>query len=191
MDYGRLSLVLWFSLSPLLFSYAQEISQYDRFQLAEGELYWQNSYPCDGDADSIRHMVEQMVQSRTFTYDVVRGKEGYRGKLKHYGVHPKQYGRTYLNTPKMYWDGEWSGQFHIEIGDGYYSVTVFDLHYKSETQSVGHYTPEKIRSGSYIDDVTTNNRQSFLKSEFPNLSLMSVSIKDNFDYAYVVPPVNK
>lgn len=81
----------------------------------------------------------------------------------------------------MYWDGEWSGKFVVEIGDGYYSVTVYDLHHKTKTQSVGHYKPEKIRTGQYVDDVTVHNRQALLKSEFINLSLMSLSLKDNFD----------
>ena len=69
----------------------------------------------------------------------------------------------------------------VEVGDGHYFVTVYALQYKSETQSVGHYKPEKIRTGPYIDAVTTNKKLSFLKSEFLNLSLMSLSLKDNFD----------
>jgi hypothetical protein len=165
-------------------SQGQELSQYDRFQLDGGELYWQNDYAYDGNADSMRLEVEQMLKSRAFTFQVIRSQEGFSGKINHYQVNPKQYGRTYLNTPKMYWDGEWSGQFVVELGEGHYTVMVYALRFKSETQSVGHYKPEKIRTGPYIDVVTTNNRQSLLRSEFPNLSLMSVSLKDNFDLKY-------
>jgi hypothetical protein len=161
--------------------HAQDLSQYDRFHLDEGELYWQYNYDCEGDTDSVRQSVEQMLKSKAFTFDVIRSKNEYSGKLNHYTVYPKRYGRTYLNTPKMYWDGEWSGNFVVEVGQGYYTVTVYALRYKSETQSVGHYKPEKIRTGKYIDDVTSDNKQNFLKSEFLNLSLMSLSLKDNFD----------
>lgn len=174
-----------------LVCYSQDISQYDRFQLQEGELYWRYNFEYPGKVDSIRKAVEQMLQARSFTFDVKRGKEGYSGKLNHYHVHPKQYGRTYSNTPKMYWDGEWSGMFFIEIHEGSYSVIIYDLQFKTETQAVGHYKPQKIRAGSYVDAVTNNNKRNFLKSEFLNMTLMSVSLKDNFDLQYVVPKDQK
>ncbi len=181
MDYPRITLLLWFILAHALPSNAQELAAYDRFQLDEGELYWQNSYEYPGDADSVRQSVEQMLKSRAFTFNVIRSKDAYSGKINHYHVNPKRYGRTYSNTPKMYWDGEWSGKFMVEVRDGQYSVTVYALQYKSKTQSVGHYKPEKIRTGQYIDAVTVNYKQSFLKSEFLNLSLMSLSLKGSFD----------
>ena len=190
MDYVRAAFVFFLVVIPLL-CYSQDISQYDRFQLQEGELYWQNNFEYPGKVDSIRKAVEHMLQSRSFTFDVKRNKEGYSGKLKHYHVNPKQYGRTYINTPKVYWEGEWTGKFFIEIHEGYYSVVVYELEYKSETQAVGHYKPEKIRAGPYVDAVTNNKKQNFLKNEFPNLSLMSVSLKDNFDLKYVVPKSEK
>jgi hypothetical protein len=182
MDYPRTVLLLWLFLMHSTLSHSQELSQYDRFQLYGGELYWQYLYECQGNTDSVRQAVEHMLTSRSFTYNVVRSKLEYSGNLNHYRVNPKRYGRTYLNTPKMYWDGEWSGKFVVEIGDGYYSVTVYDLQHKTKTQSVGHYKPEKIRAGKYVDDVTIHNRQGLLKSEFSNLSLMSLSLKDNFDF---------
>jgi hypothetical protein len=181
MDYPRTGLLFWLFLMQPVLSHSQELSQYDRFQLYGGELYWQYNYQCQGGADSIRQAVEQMLTSRSFTFNVVRNKHEYSGTLNHYRVNPKRYGRTYLNTPKMYWDGEWSGKFVVEIGDGYYSVTVYGLQHKTKTQSVGHYKPEKIRTGQYVDDVTVHKRQGLLKSEFINLSLMSLSLKDNFD----------
>lgn len=187
MDYPRTGLLFWLFLMQPVLSHSQELSQYDRFQLYGGELYWQYNYQCQGGADSIRQAVEQMLTSRSFTFNVVRNKHEYSGTLNHYRVNPKRYGRTYLNTPKMYWDGEWSGKFVVEIGDGYYSVTVYDLQHKTKTQSVGHYKPEKIRTGQYVDDVTIHNRQGLLKSEFINLSLMSLSLKDNFDINTMTP----
>jgi len=167
-------------MHPIL-CHSQELSQYDRFQLYGEELYWQYDYKCPGNADSIRQAVEHMLTSRSFTFHVVRNKYEYSGNLNHYRVNPKQYGRTYLNTPKMYWDGEWSGKFIVDVGDGYYSVTVYDLQHQTKTQSVGHYNPGKVRTGQYVDDVTIHNRLSLNKSEFINLSLMSLSLKDNFD----------
>lgn len=172
-----------FLLAVCLFSIAghgQEISQYDRFQLQEGELYWQHNYGYHGSADSMRIAVEKMLKSRDFTFSVVRGKDGFTGKINHYKVNPKQYGRTYTNTPKMYWDGEWSAKFMVEVGSGHYQVTIYEIQFKSEPQAVGHHQPKKVRAGNYIDAVTTN-KQSFLKTEFINLSLISLSFKDNFD----------
>lgn len=188
MDYPRITLLFWLILAHSFLSHAQELSQYDRFQLDEDELYWQNHYDCPGNADSVLYAVEQMLKSSDFTYNVIRGKDAFSGKLIHYKVDPKRYGRTYLNTPKMYWDGEWSGQFVVDVSTGHYSVTVYALQFKSETQSVGHYKPEKIRTGLYIDAVTVNKRQSFLKSEFLNLSLMSLSLKNNFDIKNTITP---
>ena len=166
-------------LNPI-YTQAQEVLQFDRFQLQEGELYWQHNYVYSGSADSVQQAVEKMLKFRNFTFSIVRGKTGFTGKINHYRVNPKQYGRTYTNTPKMYWDGEWSGKFMIEVGAGHYQVTIYDLQYKSETQPVGHHQPEKVRTGYYIDVVTTN-KKSLLKSEFINLSLISLSLKDNFD----------
>jgi hypothetical protein len=180
MDTLRTTFLLALILVYSMDGRAQEISQYDRFQLQDGELYWQHNYEYKGSADSVRQAVEKMLKSRDFTYSVIRNTEGIGGKINHYKVNPKRYGRTYTNTPKMYWDGEWNGQFVVEIGEGHYLVTIYDLGFKSETQSVGHYKPEKIRTGKYIEAVTTN-KQSFLKSEFINLSLISLSLKDNFD----------
>jgi len=188
MDYVCMAFSVSLFLTCSLPGHAQELSQYDRFQLDEGELYWQYNYDCEGDMDSVRQSVEQMLKSKAFTFHVIRSKNEYSGKLNHYTVYPKRYGRTYLNTPKMYWDGEWSGNFVVEVGQGHYTVIVYALRYKSETQSVGHYKPEKIRTGNYIDDVTTDNKQNFLKSEFLNLSLMSLSLKDNFDIKNTSPP---
>lgn len=176
----RISLLGWLLLFCSMHGHAQEISQYDRFQLQEGELYWQNKYEYKGSADSVQRAVEKMLKSRDFTFSVIRNTEGIGGKINHYKVNPKKYGRTYTNTPKMYWDGEWKGNFMVEVGNGHYRVTVYDLEFKTETQSVGHYKPEKVRTGQYIDAVTTN-KQSFLKSEFINISLISLSLKDNFD----------
>jgi len=187
MDYPRPPLLLLLVLLCSIQCRAQAISEYDRFQLQEGELYWQYNYEYTGSTDSVRRAVEKMLKSREFTFSVIRSDEGYSGKINHFKVNPKQYGRTYANTPKMYWDGEWSGKFVVEVGKGHYLVTVYSLEFKSETQSVGHYRPEKVRTGQYINAVTTN-KQSFLKSEFINLSLMSLSLKDNFDLKNTVIP---
>ena len=189
MDYPHIPLLLCLVLLYSIQGHAQGISQYDRFQLQEGELYWQNNYEYTGNTDSVRRAVEKMLKSKAFTFSVIRSDEGYSGKINHFKVNPKQYGRSYTNTPKMYWDGEWSGKFVVEVGKGHYLVTIYSLEFQSETQPVGHYNPEKVRTGQYINAVTTN-KQSFLKSEFMNLSLMSLSLKDNFDLKNAVIPQN-
>lgn len=187
MVYRCAPLVFWFLILQTALSHSQELSRYDRFQLYGGELYWQHDYECLGKADSIQQAVEHMLISRSYTFDVVRNKREYSGKLNHYRVNPKRYGRNYFNTPKMYWDGEWSGKFVVDVRDGYYSVTVYDLEHQTETQSVGHYKPDKVRTGLYVDDVTIHNRQQLDKSEYSNLSLMSLSLKDNFDLNVMTP----
>ncbi|HEU5290997.1 MAG TPA: hypothetical protein VFU05_10165 [Cyclobacteriaceae bacterium] len=179
MNYLRVTLFL-LVIGLSLPGRAQEISQYDRFQLQEGELYWQHNYEYKGSADSLRQAVEKMLKSKDFTFSIIRGNAGFSGKINHYKVNPKRYGRTYTNTPKMYWDGEWAGKFMIEVGVDQYQVTIYEIQFKSETQAVGHHQPAKVRSGNYINVVTTN-KKSFLKSEFTNLSLISLSFKDNFD----------
>lgn len=186
MNASRITLTFLFVWFFSTHGYAQEIAQYDRFQLQEGELYWQHNYLYQGSADSLRAAVEKMLKSREFTFSVVRGKSGFTGKINHFKVNPKKYGRTYTNTPKMYWDGDWSGRFMVEVTQDHYQVTIYDLQFKSETQAVGHYRPEKVRTGNYINAVTTANKKSFLKSEFINLSLISLSLKDNFDLSVSV-----
>jgi hypothetical protein len=186
MNGSRITIALSLIWFVSIDGHAQEIAQYDRFQLQEGELFWQHNYVYPGSADSVRLAVEKMLKSRDFTFSVVRGKDGFTGKINHYKVNPKKYGRTYTNTPKMYWDGDWSGKFMIEVAQGHYQVTIYDLQFKSETQAVGHYRPEKVRTGNYLDAVTTANKKSFVKSEFINLSLISLSLKDNFDLSVSV-----
>lgn len=175
---------LFVSFLPSLEATSQEFMKYDLFQLERDELYWRNAYEYSGTADDLRPLVVQMLKSKFFTFNVIRNETGYNGEIRHYAVDCKRYDRTYLNTPRMYWDGEWTGKFKVEVLPNQYRVTVYALYFEKMEQSVGYYRNEKPVKGRYIDVVTRKNKRSFRKSEFSNLELMSLSLKDNFDIKY-------
>lgn len=160
---------------------AQDIVKYDLFQIEGDELYWRKTYPYSGLPENLRPEVVGMLKSKFFTFSVVRNEAGYIGEIKHYSVDCKRYGRTYLNTPRMYWDGEWTGKFIVEILDNQYRVSVYALYFEKMEQSVGYYRNEKPVKGRYIDAVVRKDRRSFKKGEFSNLDLMDLSLSDNFD----------
>ena len=166
----------------------QDITVYDLFQLKEGDVYWQESYKYSGPPEDLRPRLVQMLKSKFFTFNVIRNESGYNGEIRHYQVDCKRYGRTYLNTPRMYWDGEWTGKFMVDVMENQYKVTIYALYYEKTEQSTGgYYRNEKIVKGRYVDAVTKKKR-SFRKNEFSNLTLMSQSLKDNFDYRNTVAP---
>ena len=181
MGYQCAVLLFWFTVVNSVLCYSQDLSQYDRFQLKDGELYWENTYKCQGDVDSVRHAVVTMLKSKFFTFNVIRNEAGYNGEIRHYEVDPKRYGRTYMNTPRMYWDGEWTGKFIVEVWDNQYRVTVYALYYEKKEPAGGYYRTEKITSGRYVTAVTKKDKRTFKKNELLNLSLMSLSLKENFD----------
>lgn len=160
---------------------AQDIVKYDLFQIDGDELYWRKTYFYSGPQENLRPEVVGMLKSKFFTFNVVRNEAGYIGEIRHYSVDCKRYGRTYLNTPRMYWDGEWTGKFIVEIQDNQYRVSVYALYFEKMEQSVGYYRNEKPVKGRYIDAVVRKDRRSFKKGEFSNLDLMDVSLGDNFD----------
>lgn len=172
--------ILFLSAIPL-FSFGQLQTKYDQFERKERDLVWQNTYRYEGKKDSLRTAVVQMLKSKFFTFNVIRNEAGYNGELKHYNVNCKQYGRTYLNTPRMYWEGEWSGKFIVEVTDHSYQVIVYALYYETMEKSTGYYKTEKEVKGRYINAVTKKNQNSIRKSEFHNLALMSLSLKDAFN----------
>ena len=170
-------------------AYAQNITRYDLFQLKDSELYWQNAYGYSGPQEDLRPLVVQMLKSRFFTFNVVRNESGYTGEIRHYQIDCKAYGRTYLNTPRMYWDGEWTGKFKLEVLENQYNVTIYALYYEKMEHSVDYYRTEKLVKGRFVDAVARKNKKSLRKNEFSNLALMSLSLKDNFDIqkATVIP----
>ncbi len=159
---------------------AQELTKYDKFELKEGELVWQNIYACRGSEDSIRAFVVQMLKSKFYTFNVIRNELGYNGELRHYRVNCKKYGRSYFNTPRIYCDGEWTGKFILEIKDHAYRVTAYALYYESERPNADYLRTERVVKGRYLDAVTKRKGTVFQKKELHNLSLMSFSLKEEF-----------
>jgi hypothetical protein len=155
--------------------------QYDHFEVEKNDLFWRYTYDYAGAKDSLRREVVQMLKSKFFTFNVVRNEAGYNGELKHYKVDCKRYGRTYLNTPRMYCEGEWIGKFTVEVVDNHYQVNVYALYYEKMEKSTGYYRTEKPIKGRYIDAVLKKNRSGFKKSEFANMALMGLSLRDDFD----------
>jgi hypothetical protein len=155
--------------------------KYDHFEVKNNDLFWGYTYEYKGSRDSLRGEIVQMIRSKFFTFNVTRNEAGYSGEINHYKVDCKKYGRTYLNTPRMYWEGEWTGKFVVEVVDDAYKVMIYALYFEKKEQSTGYYRTEKPVKGRYIDAVTKKNKTQFRKNEFSNLVLMSLSLKDQFD----------
>ena len=156
--------------------------KYDHFEIENNDLYWKYTYLYLGSQDSLRREIVQLLKSKFFTFNVTRNEAGYSGEINHYKVDCKKYGRTYLNTPRMYWEGEWTGKFVVEVvDDNYYKVKIYALYFEKKEQSTGYYRTEKLVKGRYIDAVTKKNKSAFKKNEYSNLILMNLSLKDEFD----------
>src|SRR5438128_5590090 len=89
--------------------------QYELFELTGGDIYWRNTYEYTGTQDSLRREVVQMLKSKFYTFNVIRNQTGYNGEISHYVVDCRRYGRRYGNTPRIYWDGEWTGKFIVDV----------------------------------------------------------------------------
>lgn len=178
--------LLVFLASSLTISAAAQ--QYDLFEIRDSELYWHNTYKYTGSADSLRREVVQMLKSKFFTFNVIRNEAGYNGELRHYKVDCRKYGRHFFTTPRMYWEGEWTGKFVVEIFDDHYRVTVYAL-YAEKVEKTGYYKTERVTQGRYLDVVSRKDKSDFKRSEHHNLALMSLSLKDNFDIKNTVSPL--
>jgi hypothetical protein len=163
--------------------------QFDLFEIRDGELYWHNTYKYTGSADSLRREVVQMLKSKHFTFNVIRNEAGYNGELRHYKVDARKYGRKFFSTPRMYWEGEWTGKFVVEIFDHHYRVTVYGLYAEKFERSDNRRT-ERVTQGRYLDIVAKKDQSDFRRSEHHNLALMSLSLKDNFDIRNTVSPID-
>lgn len=167
---------------------AQEESQFELFRIEQNDLYWTNVYKYPGTSDSLRREVVQMLKSKFFTFNVIRNETGYNGEIKHYKIECKRYGRSYYNTPRMYWFGEWTGKFIVEVLDDHYRVTVYALYAEKFQPAANNNRATRITTGRYIEAVTKKDRMTFKKSEFANLHLMSLSLTDAFDIKNTVVP---
>ncbi len=162
------------------FANAQALKKYNLFQLEENDVVWQNTYAFAGASEDLRPLVVQMLKSKFFTFNVVRNEGGYVGEIQHYKVDCKRYGRSYLNTPRMYWDGEWTGKFIVRVFPDRYEVVIYALYAEKIEQNVGYYKGEKTVSGRYVDIVAKKGKE-FRKGEYGNMDLLSLSLKDSFD----------
>jgi hypothetical protein len=159
-------------------SFAQK---YDLFEVEGEDLYWRNTYSYAGSADSLRSVIVSMLKSKMFTQNVIRNEIGYNGELRHYQVDCKKYGRSYTNTPRIYWDGEWTGKFIVEIRDNQYRVSIYALYFENASQPSVYYRSPVPRKGFYIKEVVKKNKTGFKKSVLADMALMSLSLKDQFD----------
>lgn len=188
MSLRRNILLTTILISVAFTSYSQDELRYELFRIDQGDLYWSNTYNFHGSADSLRREVVQMLKSKFFTFNVIRNEAGYNGELKHYKVDCKRFGRNYYNTPRMYWYGEWTGKFVVEVLDNYYRVTVYALYAEKFQPAGANNRGQRITTGRYIESVTKKDRMTFKKSEKSNLDLMSLSLKDAFDIRNTVAP---
>lgn len=170
-----------------LFSPAQK---FDLFDLANNELVWRYTYEYEGSKDSLRKEVVSMLKSKIFTQQVVRNELGYSGEIKHYQVDCKHYGRSYSNTPLIYWNGEWSGKFVVEIRDNRYRVTIYGLYFENKAKPSARYPNNNIRKGFYRNEVLSKGKQDFKKNVMPDMALMSLSLRDAFDINKYYPPAS-
>jgi hypothetical protein len=175
-------------LLTLFFVTGAYSQQYELFRVEQGDIYWTKTYEYPGSADSLRHEVVQMLKSKFFTFNVIRNETGYNGELKHYRVDCRKFGRNYYNTPRMYWYGEWTGKFVVEVVDNSYRVTVYALYAEKFQPAGNNNRGTRITTGRYIEAVTKKDRITFKKSEISNLNLMSLSLMDQFDIKHTVIP---
>lgn len=173
-------------LAPLFI----QAQKFDLFELENDELIWQYTYEYEGPQDSLRKEVVSMLKSKIFTQQVIRNELGYNGEIKHYMVDCKRYGRSYNNTPLIYWNGEWSGKFVVEVRDNRYRVTIYGLYFENKAQPSARYPNNNIRKGFYRNEVLSKGKSHFKKSVMPDMALMSLSLRDAFDIKKYYPPTS-
>jgi hypothetical protein len=164
--------------------------KYDLFEIENGDLIWRNTYAYAGAQDSLRREVVSMLKSKIFTQHVVRNELGYAGEIRHYLVDCNRYGRKYNNTPLIYWSGEWSGKFIIEVADNGYRVTIYGLYFENKPLPVSRHQTSTPRKGFYSNEIWKKGHPDFKKNKLEDMVLMSVSLRDAFDITQYVSPVN-
>lgn len=182
--YLNMPLKLIFLLVLAVNSYGQTIARFETFEARNKDLYWQMAFDCGGKRDSVRAAVVQMLKSKFFTFNVIRNEVGYNGELKHYRIDCKRYGRSYLNTPRMFWDGEWIGKFVVEVFDGRYTVKVYAMYYESVAPSTDYYKTEKPVKGRLFDAVMRKDGVTFKKNQQAHLALLGQSLRDSFSLPF-------
>ncbi|MEY4931545.1 MAG: hypothetical protein RI909_2269 [Bacteroidota bacterium] len=183
----RLILILF----GTLISYLSCGQKYDLFEVSNNELIWQYTYEYSGPKDSIRREVVSMLKSKAFTQHVVRNELGYTGELRHYLVDCKRYGRSYSNTPLIYWNGEWSGKFVVEVRDNRYRVTIYGLYFENKSQPSARYPNANPRKGFYMGEIMNRGKTAFKKNVLADMALMSLSLRDAFDIKKYDTPIDE
>jgi hypothetical protein len=187
LDPMRQVIISLFLLIPLFI----QAQKFDLFELENDELIWRYTYEYEGSQDSLRKEVVSMLKSKIFTQQVVRNELGYNGEIRHYMVDGKRYGRSYINTPLIYWHGEWSGKFIVEVRDNRYRVTIYGLYFENKVQPSARYPNNSARKGFYRNEVLSKGKQHFKKSVLPDMALMSLSLRDDFDIKKYTSPTNE
>lgn len=178
----------FFVILLLLMPLFNQAQQFDLFEIENNELIWRYTYDYPGPADSLRREVVTMLKSKIFTQQVVRNELGYNGEIKHYQVDCRHYGRNYSNTPLIYWNGEWSGKFVVEVRENRYRVTIYGLYFENKAQPSVRYPNNNIRKGFYKGEVLNKSKNHFKKNVLPDMALMSLSLRDAFDIKKYYPP---
>lgn len=163
--------------------------KYDLFEIENADLIWRYTYVYAGPQDSLRREVVSMLKSKIFTQHVVRNELGYIGELRHYQVDCKRYGRKYNNTPLIYWSGEWSGKFVIEVADNGYRITIYGLYFENKPQQISRNQTNTPRKGFYVNEIWKKGHPHFKKNKLEDMVLMSASLRDAFDITQYVSPV--
>ncbi len=191
MKVYRCLFLLWLSVSGM--AHAQKL---DLFEIEHNELIWRNTYDYQGPKDSLRSEIISMIKSKIFTRNVERMEigtngVGYYGEIQHYTVDCKRYGRKYQNTPLIYWSGEWSGKFVVEVRDHSYRVTIYGLYFENQRQpqSSPPHQNKAPRKGFYIHEVWEEGYPTFKKNAGDDMALMSLSLRDAFDIKKYVTPI--
>jgi hypothetical protein len=175
----------------LLYPLFAPAQKFDLFEVENNELIWRYTYEYEGPQDSLRREVVSMLKSKVYTQNVVRTELGYNGEIKHYLVDCKRYGRSYSNTPLIYWNGEWSGKFVVEIRDNRYRVTIYGLYFENKEQPSARYPNNSVRKGFYVKEVLSKGKPNFKKSALADMALMSLSLRDAFDIKKYISPTNE
>jgi hypothetical protein len=181
--------LMFFLLLSVMLSNKLLAQKYEFFEIRNNELVWQYTYEFPGTQDSIRREVVSMLKSKIFTQQVVRNELGYNGELRHYKVDCERYHRKYNNTPLIYWSGEWSGKFVIEITDNHYRVTIYGLYFENKPQQVSRFQTNPGRKGYYTEEVWKKGSPHFKKNKFEDMTFMSISLRDAFDIKQYSSPV--
>jgi hypothetical protein len=162
--------------------------QYEGFKVENKDLFWRKSYVYEGNDDSLRRLAVSMLKLKPYTHNVIRNEAGYIGELIHFTMDCRKFGRTYLNTPRIYWSGEWRGKFKIEMAKGGYRVTVHALYFENKELPSGHYYRDnQMRKGFYINEVLRKDKLHFKKSVLSDMHLVGLVLQEEFDIEFYSP----